>query len=103
MMARISINKISAQYFGEDFRSVDFSWSEEELAFAEGAREFAHKHLNTDLKDRLENQRFCRDSWNACGDYGLLGLSASPEYGGLGFGPLRTAKIIENILLQKNS
>ena len=75
---------------------MDFHWSEDDLEFAESARQFAEQNLNQDLAKRLAENRFSRESWDSCGDFGLLGLCASTEVGGMGFGPLRTAKIIES-------
>lgn len=76
---------------------MDFSWSEEDLELADSAQQFATDNLNKGLVQRLADHQFNQHAWDLCGDFGMLGLCASTEFGGLGFGPLRTAKIIESI------
>ena len=74
---------------------MDFSWSSEDREFYDKVCEFSADCLNTDLADRVKQHRFCREAWDACGEFGLLGLSVAEQYGGLGFGPLRTARSVE--------
>lgn len=76
---------------------MDFAWSQEDIELTENAKQFALENLNKDLEKRLTSNSFSREAWNACGEFGLLGLCASPENGGMGFGALRTAKIIEAV------
>ena len=61
---------------------MDFSWSDEQLRSRERVVEFARRELNEQLLERDRDGVFCRQAWQSCADYGLLGLSVPEEFGG---------------------
>jgi alkylation response protein AidB-like acyl-CoA dehydrogenase len=69
---------------------MDFGWGEEEASEHERALRFAREKIG----QRVEGP-FDRDRWRALGEFGFLGLSVPPEFGGLGLGALRTAHLVE--------
>jgi alkylation response protein AidB-like acyl-CoA dehydrogenase len=74
---------------------MDFSWSEEQIAFRQAVVEFAQKELNDDLLTRDANYEFSRDLWQKCADFGILGLPFPEEYGGQGADYLTTMLAME--------
>ncbi len=75
--------------------SVDFSWSDEQLAYRQAVVEFAQKELNDRIAERDAASEFSRDSWQKCADFGLLGLPFPDEYGGQGADYLTTMLAME--------
>jgi hypothetical protein len=61
---------------------MDFAFSEDQLALRERYVGFAEETLNQDLVSRDRDGVFSRANWQACADFGILGLSVPPEYGG---------------------
>lgn len=61
---------------------MDFSWTEEQLAFKAKVIEFAQRELNEALVERDHAGHFDRNNWQKCADFGLLGLSVPPVYNG---------------------
>jgi len=61
---------------------MDFSWPQEYIDYRAEVIEFAQTHLSDDLIKRDLDGTFSREHWDKCGDFGLLGLSSTPEYGG---------------------
>ena len=61
---------------------MDFSWTEEQLAFKRTATEFAQKELNAGLRDRERRAEFSRENWRKCARFGVQGLSIPEAYGG---------------------
>ncbi len=74
---------------------MDFSWSEEQLAFRQAVVEFAQKELNDRLVERDERFEFSRDAWNKAAEFGLIGLPFPEEYGGQGADYLTTMLAME--------
>lgn len=74
---------------------MDFSWSKEQNEFYEQIRDFATKRLNNSVHERDLSHTFGKEEWRMCGDFGLLGLPVSEEYGGMGVDALTTAYYIE--------
>ncbi len=67
---------------------MDFSWSDEQLAFKERVIEFAQQRLNNDdLVERDQQGKFPWESWRNCAEFGIQGMcvpevySCSPEVG----------------------
>src|SRR5258708_4809797 len=73
---------------------MDFAWSQAERELYDSALAFA-RSLETDRAPLEDGSPFSRDHWRRCGEFGLLGLSASVDLGGAGFGALVTARILE--------
>lgn len=61
---------------------VDFTWSDEQLAFRDEVVRFARQELNADLVERDRCGRFSREHWQKCADFGILKLSVPAAYGG---------------------
>jgi hypothetical protein len=61
---------------------MDFSWSEEQLAFKKAVIEFATKRLNGAMIERDREGRFERGLWEACAAFGIQGLPFPETYGG---------------------
>lgn len=61
---------------------MDFSWSEEDLAFRNEVIEFAKSNLNDDIIKRDKEGIFSRDLWQKCADFGIQGLATPKKYGG---------------------
>ena len=63
---------------------MDFDLTEDQKTWQNAAIEFASKELGGDMITRDREQSFDRDRWQACADFGVLGISIPEEYGGLG-------------------
>lgn len=72
---------------------MDFSWTEEQLAYKAKVAEFAQAELNDDLLKRDRHSEFSRDAWNKCANFGIQGLSVADEYGGRGDADFLTAML----------
>jgi alkylation response protein AidB-like acyl-CoA dehydrogenase len=74
---------------------VDFSWSDEQLAFRKEVVRFAREELNDDVIQRDREEEFFWDGWSKCGKFGIQGLPVSPEFGGSGGDVLTTVCALE--------
>ena len=74
---------------------MDFSWSEETDQLYQQTVEFAASLTCDGFDAREAGHELDRGGWEKCGSYGLLGLSISEQYGGLGLSPLVTARMME--------
>jgi alkylation response protein AidB-like acyl-CoA dehydrogenase len=63
---------------------LDFSWSDEQLAFRKEVTKFAKRELNDDIVKRDHEEEFFWDGWKKCGQFGIQGLPIPQEYGGGG-------------------
>ncbi|MCZ6681165.1 MAG: acyl-CoA dehydrogenase family protein, partial [Candidatus Poribacteria bacterium] len=61
---------------------MDFSWSDEQLAFKDRVVTFAQQELNTELVERDRQGVFSRENWQKCAEFGIQGLSVPALYGG---------------------
>jgi alkylation response protein AidB-like acyl-CoA dehydrogenase len=61
---------------------MDFSWSEEQLAYKKAVIEFAQRELNAGMIERDHAGGFSRQLWKKCADFGIQGLATPEEYGG---------------------
>jgi len=73
---------------------LEFSWSQDQLDLYKRTTAFARSHRNRPV-GCASNGSFPRDVWDACGEFGLLGLSVPTEYGGMGLSALTTAGVQE--------
>lgn len=76
---------------------VDFSWTEDQLAYRQTVVDFARNELNDDLIARDEGSAFDAAAWKKCGEFGLQGLPFSPEYGGQGASQSTTVLALEGL------
>lgn len=61
---------------------MDFSWSEEQLAYKKSVIKFAQKELNDGIIERDRNGEISLDNWIKCAQFGIQGLPIPEEYGG---------------------
>lgn len=80
-----------------DPKSLDFAFSEEQIAFKASVIEFAKKELNKDLRRTEEKEEFPMDSWRACARFGIQGLPIPHEYGGSGADIMTTVLMMEGL------
>lgn len=61
---------------------MDFSWSEEQLAFKKAVIDFAEGELAEGVAERDSQGEFSREWWKKCADFGIQGLPMPEEFGG---------------------
>ena len=74
---------------------MDFSHTEEQLAFYDSVKDFAARVVEPGAHDRDVEGRFDRDVWDALGEFGLLGLPIPEEHGGSGADIVTTCLALE--------
>ncbi len=70
---------------------MDFSWTEQQQELYARVLGFARARLTRSSPGGA----LSRETWQACGALGLLGLCVSETYGGLGLNATSTARVIE--------
>ena len=76
---------------------MDFSFTEEQLAVRDAARDFAEKELLPGVIDRDEKQEFPKEQIKLLGELGFLGMMVDPKYGGSGMDAISYVLAIEEI------
>jgi alkylation response protein AidB-like acyl-CoA dehydrogenase len=76
---------------------MDFSFTEEQLAFKDAVVKFAQKELNQDLIRRDREGELSLHNWKKCADFGLLGLATPEEYGGTASDIVTTMLVMEGL------
>ncbi len=61
---------------------MDFSWTEEQLAYKKAVIEFAQKELAEDLIELDKQGGFSQTGWKKCANFGIQGLPFPEKYGG---------------------
>jgi alkylation response protein AidB-like acyl-CoA dehydrogenase len=61
---------------------MDFSWTEEQLAFKHAVIKFALKELNNEVVQRDREEIFSRENWEKCARFGIQGLPFPETFGG---------------------
>lgn len=74
---------------------MDFTHSEEQLAFYKSVKEFAQKVVAPGAHERDVESRFDRSVWDQLGEFGLLGLPVPEEHGGSGADIITTCLALE--------
>ncbi|ELJ9743052.1 acyl-CoA dehydrogenase family protein [Vibrio parahaemolyticus] len=74
---------------------MDFELNEDQLAFAEVAKQFADQMLAPHAAEWDENHHFPKDVLRQAGELGFLSIYTPPERGGLGLSRLDAAIIFE--------
>jgi alkylation response protein AidB-like acyl-CoA dehydrogenase len=64
--------------------NMNFTFTEEQIAVRDAAREFAQKELLPGVIERDEEQRFPAEQIKKLGELGFMGMMTSTEYGGSG-------------------
>ncbi|MGY5729975.1 acyl-CoA dehydrogenase family protein [Vibrio chemaguriensis] len=78
---------------------MDFELNEEQLAFAEVAKQFADQMLAPHAAEWDENHHFPKDVLRQAGELGFLSIYTPPEHGGLGLSRLDAAIIFEQLAM----
>ena len=76
---------------------MDFSWDKEQLEFRAAAVEFAQQALNDGIIERDHHEQFSREQWQACAEFGVLGLPFAEEYGGAEADIMTTMLVMEGL------
>jgi alkylation response protein AidB-like acyl-CoA dehydrogenase len=76
---------------------MDFSFTEEQLAFKDAVIKFAQKELNGDLIQRDRDGELSLRNWKKCAEFGLLGLATPEEYGGTATDIVTTMLVMEGL------
>jgi alkylation response protein AidB-like acyl-CoA dehydrogenase len=76
---------------------MHLSFSEEQLAVRDAARDFARQECLPGVIDRDENQKFPREQIEKLADLGFMGMMVSPEYGGSGMDTVSYVLAMEEI------
>jgi alkylation response protein AidB-like acyl-CoA dehydrogenase len=76
---------------------MDFSWTEEQLAFKDGVIAFAQGQLNEGIIERDRQGKLSLESWRKCADHGIIGLATPEEYGGAGADIMSTMLVMEGL------
>lgn len=66
-------------------------------AIKERTMEFALNQLSENIIELDRQEKFNRDGWQKCGDFGILGLPIPQEYGGSGADILTTIQALEGM------
>ncbi|EIQ1512177.1 acyl-CoA dehydrogenase family protein [Vibrio parahaemolyticus] len=78
---------------------MDFELNEDQLAFAEVAKQFADQMLAPHAAEWDENHHFPHDVLRQAGELGFLSIYTPPEHGGLGLSRLDAAIIFEQLAM----
>ena len=76
---------------------MDFSWSEEQIAYKKAVIEFAQKELKDDLIALDQKSGFSRKGWEKCARFGIHGLPFPEKYGGADADILTTMLTMEGL------
>ncbi|GAF56608.1 LOW QUALITY PROTEIN: branched-chain acyl-CoA dehydrogenase [Psychrobacter sp. JCM 18901] len=76
---------------------MDFSLTDDQVAFRQTARQFAQKELKPNAAEWDRNSHFPIDIIKKSGELGFLGLYTNPEYDGLGLPRLDSAMVFEEL------
>ena len=77
--------------------SMDFSLTEDQIAFRQTARQFAQKELKPNAAEWDRTSHFPVDVIKKTGELGFLGLYTNSEYDGLGLPRLDSAMVFEEL------
>ncbi|EHR0244851.1 acyl-CoA dehydrogenase family protein [Vibrio parahaemolyticus] len=78
---------------------MDFELNEDQLAFAEVAKQFADQMFAPHAAEWDENHHFPKDVLRQAGELGFLSIYTPPEHGGLGLSRLDAAIIFEQLAM----
>jgi alkylation response protein AidB-like acyl-CoA dehydrogenase len=69
----------------------------EQQQLQDAAIEFARKALGRDMIARDRGERFSREDWEKCAEFGVQGMPITQEYGGLGLGIVPLIAVMEGL------
>ncbi|MCA0936424.1 acyl-CoA dehydrogenase family protein [Vibrio alginolyticus] len=78
---------------------MDFELNEDQIAFADVAKQFAEQRLAPHAAEWDEKQHFPKDVLRQAGELGFLSIYTPPEHGGLGLSRLDAAIIFEQLAM----
>ncbi|MEX3071090.1 acyl-CoA dehydrogenase family protein [Vibrio alginolyticus] len=78
---------------------MDFELNEDQIAFADVAKQFAEQMLAPHAAEWDEKQHFPKDVLRQAGELGFLSIYTPPEHGGLGLSRLDAAIIFEQLAM----
>ncbi|WP_172560861.1 acyl-CoA dehydrogenase family protein [Vibrio parahaemolyticus] len=78
---------------------MDFELNEDQIAFADVAKQFAEQMLAPHAAEWDERQHFPKDVLRQAGELGFLSIYTPPEHGGLGLSRLDAAIIFEQLAM----
>src|ERR1700681_161841 len=76
---------------------MDFSYTEEQLAIRQAARDFARQECLAGVIERDEKQQLPREQLLKLADLGFMGMMVAPEYGGAGMDTVSYVLAMEEI------
>ncbi|NUX53790.1 acyl-CoA dehydrogenase family protein [Paraburkholderia youngii] len=78
---------------------MDFELSDEQRMLQESAQRFVQKSYTFEHRRKLASEEggFSHDTWRTLGEMGWLGIAVPEEMGGLGFSPVESAIVAEQI------
>lgn len=76
---------------------MNFSFTEEQLAVRDAARDFAQTELLPGVIERDEHQKFPTEQIKKLGELGFMGMMTSPEYGGAGLDTISYVLAMEEL------
>ena len=76
---------------------MDFSWTEEQLAYKRAVISFAQKELNKEVIQRDREEIFSRENWEKCAEFGIQGLPFPEAFGGADADILTTMLTMEGL------
>jgi alkylation response protein AidB-like acyl-CoA dehydrogenase len=76
---------------------MDFSFTEEQLAIRQAARDFARQECLPGVIERDEKQQLPREQLLKLADLGFMGMMVSPEFGGAGMDTVSYVLAMEEI------
>ena len=79
------------------FHSLTFDWGETIEMLRDTVRAFASKEIAPRAAEIDRNNEFPADLWLKLGDLGVLGMTASEDYGGVNMGYLAHILVMEEI------
>jgi alkylation response protein AidB-like acyl-CoA dehydrogenase len=78
---------------------MDFELSDEQRMLQESAQRFLQKSYTFEHRSKLASQGggFSRETWRAFGEMGWLGVAVPEKMGGMGFSPVESAIVAEQL------
>ncbi len=76
---------------------MDFSWTDEQLAYRKAVIDFAERDLNTEMVERDREGLFIRELWRKCAEFGIQGLPFPEKFGGSDADILTTMLTMEGL------
>jgi alkylation response protein AidB-like acyl-CoA dehydrogenase len=77
--------------------SINFAWDADQLNFRKSVVSFAQQELNQDSIEKDRNNRFDREGWRKCAEFGILGWPIAKAYGGQDVDPLTVMLGLEGL------